>query len=110
MFWDGVVRRLGTEVPTFVVEAWLHPLVAETEETGESLRLLCPSALHLERVRDRFLPLIQKLVAEEAGRQLTIELEVSQGTASNGKAPQSDAPSKVSEPALPHKYPMTDRP
>lgn len=74
MFWDGVLRRLGTEVPPFVVDAWLRPLVAET--SGEGMRLICPSALHRERVRQRFLERIQALAALEADRAVKVDLEI----------------------------------
>ena len=89
MFWDGVVRRLGDQVPPFVVDAWVSPLIAETK--GGQLRLLCPSALHLERVRTRFLDQLKKLAASEAGRPIEIKLEVA------GKTPT--AKSKPSTPA-----------
>ena len=80
MFWDGVVRRLQAETPPFVVEAWVRPLIAEAN--GEQLRLLCPSALHRDRIRERFLDRIRKLIAAEAGRPVEIELEVAAGKAS----------------------------
>ena len=50
-FWDGVLRRLGTELPAFTLEAWVWPLVAET--SGEGIRLLCPTPFHRERIRER---------------------------------------------------------
>jgi chromosomal replication initiator protein len=74
MFWDGVVRQLQAETSPFVVEAWVRPLIAEAN--GEHIRLLCPSALHRERIRDRFLDRIHQLVAAEAGRPVEIELEI----------------------------------
>ena len=74
MFWDGVVRQLQADTSPFVIEAWVRPLIAEAN--GEQLRLLCPSALHRERIRDRFLDRIRELVANEAGRPVEIELEV----------------------------------
>jgi chromosomal replication initiator protein len=74
MFWDGVVRRLEAEVPAFVIEAWVRPLIAESD--GEKLRLLCPSALHRERVRERFLDAIRGHAAAEAGKTVEIELDL----------------------------------
>jgi chromosomal replication initiator protein len=82
MFWDGVVRQLQAETSPFVIEAWVRPLIAEAN--GEHIRLLCPSALHRERIRERFLDRIRKLVATEAGRPVEIELEVA--------APKPSAP------------------
>ncbi|MBW2714681.1 MAG: ATP-binding protein, partial [Deltaproteobacteria bacterium] len=74
MFWNDVVRRLESEVPTFVIDAWVRPLIAEAN--GDRIRLLCPSALHRDRVRDRFLRQMRKLAAAEAGKPIEIELEL----------------------------------
>jgi len=72
VFWDGVLRRLGDEVPAFVLEAWVQPLVAESTSTG--MRLLCPSALHRDRVSNRYLSRIHQFVQLEAGESIEIEL------------------------------------
>ena len=58
MFWDDVVRLLEAEIPAFVIEAWVRPLIVEG--IGDRIRLLCPSALHRDRIRDRFLGRIRK--------------------------------------------------
>jgi chromosomal replication initiator protein len=73
-FWDGVLRRLGTEMPEFTLDAWVRPLAVE--EHGEGLRLVCPTPFHRERIRGRFLPCIARCVEQEAGRPLTLELVV----------------------------------
>jgi chromosomal replication initiator protein len=78
-FWDGVLRRLGTELPAFTVEAWLRPIAAVRVDAG--LRLECPSPFHLARIRERFLPLIARCVEETAGSALPIELTVAGGAA-----------------------------
>jgi chromosomal replication initiator protein len=74
MFWNDVVRHLEAEAPAFVIDAWVRPLVAETN--GDRIRLLCPSALHRERIRDRFLHQIQKAVEAKAGKPVKIELDL----------------------------------
>jgi chromosomal replication initiator protein len=74
MFWNDVVRRLEAETPRFVIDAWVRPLVAETN--GDRIRLLCPSALHRDRVRDRFLRRIRKLAEAEMGKPIEIELDL----------------------------------
>ncbi len=74
MFWSDVVRRLEAEAPPFVIDAWVRPLIAEAN--GDRIRLLCPSALHRDRVRDRFLRQILKLAEAEAGKAVEIELEI----------------------------------
>ena len=72
--WDGVLRRLGSDLPAFALEAWLRPLALEAE--GDGLRLLCPTPFHLERVRERFLSRIAALLSEQAGRALVVSLAV----------------------------------
>jgi len=72
MLWDGVLRRLGADMPDHTLEAWIRPLVARGE--GERLCLLCPTAFHRERVRERFLARITRCVEQEAGRSLDVEL------------------------------------
>ena len=74
MFWNEVVRRLEAEVPPFVIEAWVRPLIVEVN--GDRIRLLCPSALHRDRVRDRFLRQILKHAEAEAGKPVKIELDL----------------------------------
>jgi chromosomal replication initiator protein len=85
-FWDGVLRRLGADTPAFSLDAWVRPLAVQEHAGG--LRLVCPTAFHRERVRERFLPRIACCVEEESGQRLEIELEVGDG----GAAPQ-DRPS-----------------
>jgi chromosomal replication initiator protein len=92
MFWDGVVRRLGDEVPPFVVDAWVRPLIAKA--SGDQLRLQCPSALHLERVRARFLGQLKVLAAAEAGRPIEIKLDVVSGTSTTAGTPSTPAIAK----------------
>jgi chromosomal replication initiator protein len=70
--WDGVLRRLGAEVPAFAVEAWLAPLVPKAD--GESLVLLCPTPFHRDRVRERYLASIEARASEEAGRPVPVSL------------------------------------
>jgi chromosomal replication initiator protein len=72
--WDGVLRRLGSDLPAFALEAWLRPLAPEAD--GDGLRLLCPTPFHMERIRERFLGRIAALLAELAGRELAVSLAV----------------------------------
>ena len=51
--WDGVLRRLGGDLPAFALEAWLRPLALEAE--GDGLRLLVPDAVS-PGARSRALP------------------------------------------------------
>ena len=52
-FWDGVMRRLGADIPAFTLDAWVGSLVAEQRDGGLLLR--CPTPFHRERIRQRFL-------------------------------------------------------
>jgi chromosomal replication initiator protein len=72
--WDGVLRRLDSDVPVFALAAWLRPLALEV--AGDGVRLLCPTPFHLERVRVRFLAAITRALALEAGRPLCVSLAV----------------------------------
>lgn len=82
--WDGVMRRLRNEVPSFCFEAWLEPLEARGADRG--LLLVCPSTFHRERIRDHYLPRIDACLRDElrarpdepeaAQSGLTIELGV----------------------------------
>jgi len=72
--WDGVLRRLGAEIPSFALEAWVRPIVARVDERG--LRLLCPSAFHRERLRERFLKHILACAHAEAGGEIDVQLHL----------------------------------
>jgi len=72
--WDGVLRRLGADIPAFSMDAWIRPLAAHRD--AEALRLACPSGFHLERVRTRYLTAIEAAVAAEAGEPVAVRLEI----------------------------------
>jgi chromosomal replication initiator protein len=72
--WEGVVRRLGAEVPRHALDAWLRPLVVEAGPT--SLRLRCPSAFHRDRIEARFRARIERCAETEAGSPVAIEVDV----------------------------------
>ena len=61
-------------MPPFALDAWLRPLEARLR--GERLQLICPSAFHRDRVRERFLPAIERQLAEHSDG-LSVELHVS---------------------------------
>jgi len=74
--WDGVLRRLGAEIPSFALEAWVRPIVARVDESG--LQLLCPSTFHRERLRERFLAPIRACACAEAGHTIDVHLRVAE--------------------------------
>lgn len=76
-FWDGVLLRLGQDIPAFTLDAWVATLGAE--ERADGLILRCPTPFHRDRVRDRYLPQIQKRADEEAGKPVPITLELGAG-------------------------------
>jgi len=93
--WDGVLRRLSSELAPLVLDAWIGPLVAEV--AGDGLRLVCPSAFHRERIRERHLPRIAEHVAALCGRALPIALAVAAGS--------TEAPDLARPPARPRVFP-----
>ena len=104
MFWSDVVRRLEAEAPAFVIDAWVRPLIAESN--GDRIRLLCPSALHRDRVRDRFLGQILKLAEAEAGKPVEIELAVSTPAERTSPPPAPATPAQRTTSA-PERQPRT---
>ena len=90
----------GGGTPSFVIDAWVRPLVAEAN--GDRIRLLCPSALHRDRVRDRFLRRILKLAEAETGKPVEIELDLAASTPAEriSNAPASTIPEQRAASAL----------
>ncbi len=98
--WDGVLRRLGGDLPAFALEAWLRPLALEAE--GDALRLLCPTPFHMERVRERFLARIAGLLSELVGRELVVSLAVA---GAGAVQPRPQLPAIAPSPAALHPAP-----
>jgi chromosomal replication initiator protein len=68
-------------MPPFALEAWIGPLVPRActpTEDGSDTRLTlgCPTAFHRDRVRERFLPEIERCAALEAGAPVAVDLVV----------------------------------
>jgi chromosomal replication initiator protein len=95
--WDGVLRRLGAELPDFVVDSWVRPLAVDPGGTG--LRLLCPSAFHRDRVRERYLAPISRCAHQETGRAVDVTLSVHPPAAGNPQRPRDAAASLAPDPA-----------
>jgi chromosomal replication initiator protein len=103
--WTGVLRRLEARLPAYAHEAWVQPLSAE--RNGEGLRLVCPSPFHRDRIRDRFLALIHRAAAEEAGRPVGIALEVARRRPTEAPAPApTPSPRATAAPAAPVQRPL----
>ncbi|MBW2313109.1 MAG: hypothetical protein JRH10_02875 [Deltaproteobacteria bacterium] len=74
-FWDGTVRRLAEAVPAHEIEAWLRPLHATRD--GAEIRIVCPSALHRDRVRARYLDAIRAALGAELDSDAEAEARAS---------------------------------
>lgn len=113
--WDGVLRRLRTELPEFVLETWIAPLHVRTGD--DRLLLVAPSELRRKRIEVRFLPLIRRCASLEAGRdiEVIVELAAPEATppapapAAATKEQRSEAPPKTSARLSTHSMP-TRRP
>jgi chromosomal replication initiator protein len=101
ILWDGVLRRLRAELPTFAVEAWADPLVAELDPEG--IRLLCPSPFHRDRVA-RYLDPIRRCLAAQAGRPVGVVLAVREAAARDAAAP----PDAAAQPGAPGSPPAAE--
>jgi chromosomal replication initiator protein len=105
--WTGVLRRLADEIGPFAMQAWVHPLVAE--ETGDRLRLLCPSAYHRDRVRDRWLEPIARCAEAEAARPVRISLDLGSarecGSSAEARPERPAAPPAMAASAPPRRPP-----
>jgi chromosomal replication initiator protein len=83
--WDGVLRRLQSELPAFALEAWILPL--EVREGPAALEIRAPSAFHRDRVAARYLASIQRALVAEAGTPRPVELTV--GRANGAARPRA---------------------
>jgi len=68
-------------MPLFALEAWIGPLVprgSAPDDVGSDARLTlgCPTAFHRDRVREHFLPEIERCAALEAGVPVAVDLVV----------------------------------
>ncbi len=108
--WDGALRRLSAGMPPLVFEAWIHPLRIRAD--GDQLVLIAPTAFHADRVRTRFLEVIQSELAAESGRAVPLRLEIAAEAAEPRPACEPAAtaelaPARESGPsALPLRVPL----
>jgi chromosomal replication initiator protein len=72
--WDGAIRRLAAELPPLALKAWILPLGIRAD--GATLVLLAPTAFHAERVRVRYLALLQGLLASETDAPTGVRIEI----------------------------------
>jgi chromosomal replication initiator protein len=71
-------------MPSFSLDAWIRPLSLHLEDDGDGgesgsgngsrARILCPTAFHRDRVRERFLGPLASSIREELGHAVEVEL------------------------------------
>ena len=93
---------------------------------GERLLLLCPTAFHRDRVRERFLALIERHLEAESGAPVSVELVVApplpggqareekrlarvrperpEARVANGRPPPTPARAPAAQPTLPYRF------
>jgi len=98
------LRRLQNELPAFALDAWILPLQAR--ENGRGLEVLAPSAFHRDRVSARYLEIIRRHAAAEAGVAVCVELAVGEG----GEAPQRAECEIAAPPSTPKRAPRAASP
>ena len=106
--WDGVLRLLGADMAPFTLDAWLRPLDVRVDAEG-SVRLLCPSAFHRDRVRERFLPQIERQLAAVLGEPVSVELVVLPKLPGQAPVPprvETTAPASPSPRTTPERKPV----
>lgn len=72
--WDQVLRRLSPEVPTSWFDRFLRPL-APTNIDGEVATIAAPGRFVQEWVQNKYLPTLQRMLGDELGQDVTIELQ-----------------------------------
>lgn len=72
--WAAVLARLREELPSLAFEAWIEPLADQLAPDG--LRLVCPNAFHLERVRERYLARIERYATEANDGPAAVTLRI----------------------------------
>jgi len=71
--WEGVLKRLGPEVPSAWFERFLRPLCPVGFQNGVG-HLAVPGRFVMEWVRERYLGTIQTLLSDEMGQPVIVEL------------------------------------
>ncbi len=75
--WDGVVRRLRSELPSHICDAFIDNLAVEAGDEG--ITVGCPTAFHRDRVRDQYRKSICAWLAAELGHAVSVEIVVADG-------------------------------
>jgi chromosomal replication initiator protein len=75
--WDRCIERLEAELPGKEIGTWIRPLRAVV--SADQVTLLAPNRVVMERVRNDFLPKIQRAVSSLASYDLIVNIAVGSG-------------------------------
>jgi chromosomal replication initiator protein len=70
--WQGLIALLRTKIPQEEVEVWFATV--ETDLASDGLSLILPSQVYVDYVRDHYLPLLQELARQVAGKPIPVLL------------------------------------
>ena len=77
--WRRCLERLEGIVSAEDLHTWLMPLQAR--EDADGLQLFAPNAYTLDTVRERYLPLIEQMLPQLAGRPVAVRVDVGSNSA-----------------------------
>ncbi len=97
--WDGVLRRLKSELAPVSFEMWIPQIAARLD--GDCLELHCPTRFHADRVRDFFLNQISQCVRAEFGETLTLRVAVTDEAEPTPEPAAKPGPTATNETARP---------
>ena len=72
--WRRCLERLESELSAEELHTWLMPLQAREDDV--EVQLFAPNPYTLDTVRERYLPRIEAVLAQLAGRPRAVRLEV----------------------------------
>jgi chromosomal replication initiator protein len=91
--WDGVLKRLGPEIPPAWFERFIRPLHPSSMVDGVA-KIKVPGRFVMEWVRERYLSTIQTLLSDEMGYPVVVELvpEAQERSTLSASQPIASAP------------------
>ena len=100
--WQQCLDKLETEVSPQKFKPWIKPLQYLGFDTDSSLlRLGLSSTLKLNMVRENFLSLIERVVSEQTGREISVSLQVASPAPAAASAAMAASHASVSVPMPP---------
>jgi chromosomal replication initiator protein len=101
--WRRCLERLESELGAEELHTWLMPLQAREDDAG--VQLFAPNPYTLDTVRERYLPRIEVVLGQLAGRDCPVRLEVGSSAPRAGRpaAPKTAAVEAAAPaPSFPH--------